>query len=304
MKTRYPQGILISCEIPWDENAEFMEATFREEVRAVLESGFRHMYIFGTAGEGYAVTLAQFDEIVGVFHEETTGVDILPMVGIIGMSTPQVVERISHAYDAGFRMFQISLPPWGTLEDEEYMTFFRDVCGSFPDSRFLHYNLPRTGRVLLGPDYRRLVDEVPNLVATKNTRSDVREVIGIASASPELQHFYGEAGFGHGCLIGECSLLSSFGPMFPRKTFEFFEHGVAGRWVELFPMQAEYVALIDAFLVPTRSRSAIDGAYDKMIVRASGIDMPLRLLSPYRGFDEETLDACVKAVRQQFPEWY
>jgi len=303
MATRYPQGILISCEIPWDADGTFLEDTFRDEVRAALKHGFRHVYIFGTAGEGYAVTLGQFDEIVRVFREETLGDDVLPMVGVIGLSAPQVIERVAHAYDAGFRVFQISFPSWGTLDDVEYMTFFSDVCGSFTDARFLHYNLMRSGRVLTGPDYRRLVDEIPNLVATKNTTADVRTIIDIASKSPELQHFYGEAGFGHGCLVGECSLLSSFGPLFPRKTLEFFEYGVNGRWDKLFPMQAEYVAAIGAFLAPTRPRAAIDGAYDKMIVRASGIDMPIGLLPPYRGFDEETYQACVAAVREQFPDW-
>ena len=68
-------------------------------------------------------------------------------------------------------------------------------------------------------------------------------------------------------------------------------------------MQAEYISVINAFLTPTRPRAAIDGAYDKMIVRASGIDMPIGLLPPYRGFDEETYEACVRAVREQLPDW-
>jgi len=41
--------------------------------------------------------------------------------------------------------------------------------------------------------------------------------------APELQHFFGESMFPDGCLHGECSLLSSFAPMVPRKTEEFFE---------------------------------------------------------------------------------
>src|SRR3712207_9569121 len=63
----------------------------------------------------------------------------------------------------------ISLPSWGPLNDDEMLRFFVDVCGTFPDARFLHYNLPRTKRVLTGPEYARIVAEVPNLAATKNT---------------------------------------------------------------------------------------------------------------------------------------
>ena len=59
MNKRYPQTVLVSCEAPWDENGELIEAVFRDEVRSAISSGFRDLYIFGTAGEGYAVTLTQ-----------------------------------------------------------------------------------------------------------------------------------------------------------------------------------------------------------------------------------------------------
>ena len=54
--------------------------------------------------------------------------------------------------------------------------------------------------------------------------------------------------------------------------------------------------MIDDFIEPTRGKSLIDGAYDKMIVRLSGLDMPLRLLSPYESFSEEVFRACRRAV--------
>ena len=57
---RYPQAVLVSCEIPWDENENLMEDLFREEVRHTLKAGFNHLYIFGTAGEGHAVDIRSF----------------------------------------------------------------------------------------------------------------------------------------------------------------------------------------------------------------------------------------------------
>ncbi len=302
MTKRYHQASLVSCEIPWGENDEFLEDVFRQEVRSTLQK-FTDVYIFGTAGEGYAVTNALFKQIVGVFSEETAGEEVHPMVGVIGMSTAQIVERIGIAHDKGFRMFQISLPPWGELQDDEYLIYFKDVCGSFPDSRFLHYNLPRARRVLLGPDYRRVEEAVGNLAATKNGRTDIRDIISITTNTSELQHFWGEYGFPHGSLYGECSLLSSFGAMFPTKTKEFFDYGVTGQIGKLFRMQAEYLAVSDAFQEPAVGPDRIDGAYDKMIQRAGGIDMPLRLLSPYQGFDLDTYERCVSNVRDNYPGW-
>ena len=60
---RYPQAILVSCEIPWDDDEQLLEDVFRREVRSVLQH-FNHLYVFGTAGEGYAVDTARFQRIV------------------------------------------------------------------------------------------------------------------------------------------------------------------------------------------------------------------------------------------------
>jgi len=302
MAKRYHQAILVSCEIPWSDSEELLEDIFREEIRSSL-ANFNNVYIFGTAGEGHAVTTSQFREIVGIFHEETDKDDVHPMVGVIAMSTPQVVERVGLAYDIGFRTFQIAMPPWGVMNDDEYLTFFKDVCGNFPQARFIHYNLPRAKRVLLGPEYRRLEELVPNLAGTKNCRTDITEITSIATHTSELQHFWGEHAFAHGCLYDECSILSSWGALFPAKTKEFFSYGVTGQIEKLFKMQVEYMRVADAFDTPTMAYDRIDGAWDKMIVRASGIDMPLRLLSPYQGFTQEIFEECIGAVRRNYPDW-
>ena len=96
---RYPQAILVSCEIPWDKQENLMEDLFRREVLQTLENGFNHLYVFGTAGEGYAVDTSRFRQIVQIFYEETRGDNVHPMVGGIGLSTANIVERVSRVSD-------------------------------------------------------------------------------------------------------------------------------------------------------------------------------------------------------------
>jgi dihydrodipicolinate synthase/N-acetylneuraminate lyase len=224
-------------------------------------------------------------------------------VGVIALSTANAVERLGYAHDAGFRAFQISLPSWGALNDSELLTFFKDVCGCFPDSEFLHYNLPRAKRVLTAHDYRRIVDHVPNLVATKNTGTTADNTGELIRTTPELQHFLGEAIFPIGCMYGECSLLSSFGPMLPSKTKEFFEYGRHRQFDKLFRIWKEYLDVVDDILRPSRGDPRIDGAYDKMLARLAGIDMPLRLLSPYQCFPEEVFLECRRVLHEQHSDW-
>ncbi len=303
MTPRYPQAILISCEVPWDEQENLLEDVFRQQVRHARNAGFRHVYIFGTAGEGYAVDLGRFRRVAEIFREETSYEGLHAQVGVIALSVAQFRERLSIAHALGFREFQISLPSWGVLNDREMLRFFQDVCLSYPDSRFLHYNLARTKRVLTGPEYRRIADAVPNLVATKNTGTTVHGTMELLKHAPDLQHFFGEAMFPTGCLHGECSLLSSFGPMFPRQTHTLFEYARSRQWDKLFAYQAEYLRAVEDVIAPLRRHALIDGAYDKALVRLAGVPMPLRLLSPYEGFSEEVFAECQSILREKYAHW-
>ena len=302
-ETRYPQSILVSCEIPWDEAGDLLEGIFRRSVQDTL-CHYNHLYIFGTAGEGYAVNQAQFRRIVDIFYEETRADDVHPMVGLIGMSTTIVLEKLQYAIDCGFRAFQISLPSWGALTDAEVMTFFRDVCHAFPLAKFLHYNLPRTGRILEARNYRPIVDAIPNLVATKNTAGGHKRAAELVSQVGELQHFLGEGNFLQGCLYGECSLLATFGSLSPEKVKAYFAAAQARDFQRMLTLQQGFHDLLaDLFGILAGERK-IDGAYDKLWVRLGGFEeMPLRLLSPYKGFSEEQYQACKRHLETHYAGW-
>jgi dihydrodipicolinate synthase/N-acetylneuraminate lyase len=301
---RYPQGLLVSCQIPWNEKDQLLEPVFREVIRMALRD-FQHLYIFGTAGEGYAVDLPRFREVVGVFAEETLRrPGIHPMVGVIGLSTATILERMAIAHEAGFRVFQISFPSWGALNNIEMMTFFKDVCGAFPDSQFLHYNLGRAKRMLEAPDYRKIVDVIPNLVATKNMAGGLPRASALVGQVPELQHFMSEFTFPHGILYGECSLLPGFGPMTPHKVKELFEAGKRRDVATLFSLQKRFHDLLQEMLGPLLKEDRMDGAYDKILTRLGGLDaMPLRLLSPYQGFTEDQYQIARRILHDRFPEF-
>lgn len=302
-QTRYPQAILVSCEIPWDENQELLEAVFRRSIQETLRH-YNHLYIFGTAGEGYAVNQTQFRRIVDIFYQETRGAGIHPMVGVIAPSTALALEKLQYAYDRGFRAFQISLPAWGALTDAEVMTFFQDVCGAFPAAQFLHYNLPRAGRVLEARDYQPLIAALPNLVATKNTGGGHKRAAELVRQAGALQHFLGEGNFLQGCLYGECSLLATFGSLSPHKVKAYFAAAQAGDFPAMLALQRGFHDMLADLFAALAGERKIDGAYDKLWQRLGGFEeMPLRLLSPYQGFSEAQFQACKRLLISKYADW-
>lgn len=300
---RHPATIMVSCVVPWDADEEIDLPRFHAQTAAALAAGYRYLYVFGTAGEGYAVDTRRYLAVIDAFGEATRGEGIVPMIGVIALSTAQVIERIRLAHDRGFRAFQLSFPRWEVLTDPEVERFFRDVCGAFPDSTFMHYNTGRVGRILGAADYRRFIDDVPNLVATKTMTGDITLVGRLVAEVPELQHFLSEPVYPHGSLHGTCSILGTFGLLAPRRSWELFHAAREGRHAEAAALGAWFARLSDEVFAPVMEDRRIDGTYDKTIVRLGAVpDFPLRMLSPYRGLADEEAEICREILRSSFPE--
>ena len=298
---RYPQCILATCCIPWDDNQQFAENIFRHSVQGMVSRGTKHLYVFGTAGEGYAVTDQQFDQIVSVFAEEMLQAKASPMVGVISLSTGTIIERIERSRDMGVLDFQISLPSWGALSESELFEFFRQVCGRFPDCRFVHYNLPRTKRMVTGKEYGRLAAEHPNLVGTKNCGDSLSHIYSLMHDAPQLQHFLSESGYVYGSLFGECSILASFIMNWPRLR-ELLDAGKRRDIATLTAIQHEVTTVLRTLfeVVPD---NRIDGAYDILFEKMYNPSVPLRLLSPYTGSTDDEFHRFVKLLAERLPEW-
>ncbi|MDP6125617.1 MAG: dihydrodipicolinate synthase family protein [Candidatus Latescibacteria bacterium] len=289
--TRYPQSLLAACLIPWTESYEFDVPVFESHVNKVIDLGYTNLYIMGTAAEGYAITDTRFKQVVESFASLIDRKGLSAQVGVISLSMEQVIERIGFAYDQGIRFFQVSLPSWGALDEGETLVFFETVCGAFPDSRFLHYNLPRAGRIVDGNEYRAIADAVPNLVATKNSTSDYARTADLMKHSPDLQHFFLENNWALGCTLGECSFLTSLGLLFPNTARALYDSGRSGDLNKAFAI-TERLRTVVPTLFGHCSRKMIDGSYDKTFAWLKDPKFSYRLLPPYQGLNDEEAAEC------------
>jgi dihydrodipicolinate synthase/N-acetylneuraminate lyase len=183
-------------------------------------------------------------------------------------------------------MFQVPLPSWGALTNPEALTFFKTVCGSFPDSKFLHYNLRRAGRIFGADDYRPVLDQVPNLVATKINNTDMGFMRDLMVKTPELQHFVLETCYANASFYGECSLLCSFGGLAPDLARRLFEAGRDGDTATAFAIQGRMMQMHEGFFRDTEGPH-MDGAFDKLFTSLAQPEFPIRILPPYQSLTED-----------------
>jgi len=299
---RYPVTVISGVGIPWTEYYKLDERLFREEIRGMLERGLKHIYVFGTGGEGYAVTDEQFEEIVSIFAEEMRSTESYPMAGLISLSYNTIIKRIKIANKYGIKDFLMAMPSWGALTDEEMKRFFVDVCGSFPDCRFLNYNLPRAKRVISPGEFEDLAKEIPNFVGAKFCSKDLFVVRDISTSQSGLTFFVNEIALMHGNWLGECGLLSSVGNCNIRRTLEFFNATVNGDINTALKLGKE-LAGVHKGLSICCSKGKMDGAYDKLYAKLINPEFPLRLLPPYTGFTEEEFESFRLYIKNNYPDW-
>lgn len=280
---RLPPTVLATCVLPWDDRLRFDEDAFREHVRLVAAHMTRHLYVFGTAGEGYAVTEAQFRDVARVFWDEARRWAVTPMLGVISNSLGTVIERLEFGLDLGYRQFQISFPAWGRVGDAERDVFFAETCGRFGQAQFLHYNTPRGGRVLTGAEYGRLAAEHASLAAVKFTSSDAAVVAELVRNAAPVQCFLTEPAYV--LADGNCGLLVSLSGV--RLSLPGRFQAASGSGLRELGRLAEAVdeLLEDSFSAACPS-AHMDGAYEKVLARAHGARLALRLLPPYQGATE------------------
>ena len=283
---RYPQALLKGVNTPWSEGYELHEPMFRKHAERLLAVGYTHLYVMGTAGEGHAMTDSQYQRVVDVFLDVADKPGLHPQVGVISLSTGQTIERIEYAHSKGARMFQVVLPSWGVMSASEKVTYFETVCGCFPDARFLHYNYPRGMNTMTPDDYRRVVDAVPNMAATKIVGSDMAVIRGLMVSAPQLQHFFMQNGFPYACLYGECSLISSLGPVFPNLSRQLFDAGRTGDLATAFAIQQRMMEIQQGFFGSVKGPK-INAAFDKLTSWLVDPGFPRRLLPPFEPLTDE-----------------
>jgi dihydrodipicolinate synthase/N-acetylneuraminate lyase len=303
MSARFKRTLLATCCLPWREDWTLDEGIFRRSIRHLVRAGLPDLYVFGTAGEGHAVSDGDFRRVVEIFVEEMTAAGGTPMVGVIALSLCTILERIAFAAGLGVRVFQFSLPAWGPLNDGEMRRFFAEVCGSFPDYRFLHYNLMRTGRLVRPQEYAELAEAHPNLVAVKYGAGDPETVAGLLRHAPQLRHFFTEPGFYLGAPLGECGLLASISAGNPERAWAYYRAGVEGDQAALAGYYRELAGVMAAIRRAAGGMGLTDGAYDKIVSKVADPGFPLRLLPPYQSATDEGYRGYIAELTARYPDW-
>ena len=295
-------GYLVSVPVPWNLDGSLSPHLFRDAVHKLMREGCDGLYLFGTSGEGYAVTDEEFRKIVDAFVDATAEYTGFRQVGCFGLSSDQVKHRCRIAAERGVQGVQITLPFWKELNDAELTRYFVDVCGDFQALSFLLYNNPRNKRRLNGKELEAVHGVAPNLQGVKTGSGAWLDFYELITESASLAHFVTEPAFlfCHG--LGDVGLIPSSNYLFPTRCRAYYDAVISGDLEMARRLHREIVRFFHKTATPLAQKGYIDGAIDKAYARIGGMDMPLDMKSPYISLSDEDFRWLESIVQTEFAD--
>lgn len=209
-------GPWAALPVPWTDEDEFDEATFRADVGSCCEAGIPGICSGLPAGEFYAMEPDEFRQVNRAMIEECRNRGVPAMVGCTSTYTKGAMLRAEWAADLGANAIQVGLPFWMEVGEEQVIGFFRDVsraCGhitlSILESR-------RHRKALTLAQHQAIKEAVPNYeMVAVDAGALGHDAEGCRSLSAFVTVFADEqewANLGPSGVRGSCSELVYWNP--------------------------------------------------------------------------------------------
>ncbi|MEN8193643.1 MAG: dihydrodipicolinate synthase family protein [Bacteroidota bacterium] len=303
MNTMKMNGYLVSVSIPWDKDGVFSSNLFRKAINKLSGESCDGLYLFGTSGEGYSVTDAEYTSIVDVFADATDKFNGFRQVGCFGLSSDQVKNRCRIAVERGIESVQITLPCWKELNDEELKRYFLDVCNSFPELDFLFYNNPQNKRKLKGKELEAIHKIAPNLLGAKTGAGSWIDFYELITESPSLVNFVTEGAFLYSYGLGNnVGLIPSSNYVFPQRSRAYYEAVISNDLDNAHRLHKDIMRFFYKTAIPLVNKGYIDGAIDKAYSKIGDMEMPLYMKSPYIPLSNEDYEWLENLIKNEFSD--
>lgn len=300
-----PAGTWGTVLLPIADDESIDYTALGEEVEALGESGVDGVYTNGSAGEFYAQSEQEFDQIHNLVARICHACGLSFQIGVSHTGAQTTLDRIARAKDLGPTAFQIILPDWVPLSNEEAIRYLARIAEEASPVPLVLYNPPHAKRVLQADDFLQLSNAVPELVGLKVGDGDEGWYQSMQPVMSRLAVFVPGHRLALGVSRGAQGSYSNIACLHPKG---------AKRWAEQMkrdlPAALELQKRIEFFLeqhvLPLRSaRWHCNHAFDKLLAAAGGwAKIGTRLRWPYQWFDPSLAYPLGVLAKQQLPELF
>ena len=245
------KGVMPAMTTAFDEQLNVDHGFVASHARWLIENGCTGIICLGSLGEAATLT---FDEKIAIVKTAVDAVSpAVPIVAAISaLSTAEAVKLATAAAKAGAQGLMI-LPPYVYQGDwRETRAHVAAILKATPLEGMLYNNPVAYGTDFTPEQIAELADEFPNLVAVKESSTDVRRVTAIrALVGDRLAIFMGvDDAIVEGVEAGAIGWVAGVVNALPRESVELFDLAASGNKQAAFALYRWLLPLLRMDTVP------------------------------------------------------
>lgn len=183
-------GVIPPIVTPFtSDGTKISESNLRKVIRHVVANGCSGVFVGGSQGEFFSLSLAERIRSFEVAVDESGG-KFPVLAGPASISTSETIELTKAAYKAGAAAVSIINPYFITLNDDELYDHYVSVAKSADIPVFLYNNPGRTGSVIPVSVIKRL-SKIDNIIGMKDSSGDLTYVNSILDNTADFSVFCG-----------------------------------------------------------------------------------------------------------------
>lgn len=184
-----PRGIIPALVTPLKSSEEVDLVGLKKLIRYQLDNGVHGIFVIGSTGEFYALSMDQKKKLIEVTMEEVNG-KVPVYAGTNGITTKESIELTKMAESCGVDAVSILTPMFISPSANELYEHYRTIARATELPIVLYNNAPRTGVSIPVEACVRLATDCENIIGIKDSSGDFTLTGEYIRRTRHLPHFH------------------------------------------------------------------------------------------------------------------
>ncbi len=243
------KGVIPPIITPVDSSENVHEPGLRNVIDYVLKGGVHGVFVLGSNGEFYGLSLEEQKRAVEITVDAVAG-RVPVYAGASAITTRECMQLARNAEDCGADALTVLTPMFIQPNEEEMYNHFKEIAAS-TKLPVLLYNNPGKTSNNISPGLLEKLADIENIVGIKNTSMDFSQTIkylGVSRNNPSFRVFSGIDYYIYGTLAhGGIGCVAGTANVAPRLVSDIYDKYTAGDHQGAFEAQLKLLTLRDAY---------------------------------------------------------
>ncbi|GIH15076.1 dihydrodipicolinate synthase family protein [Rugosimonospora africana] len=298
------RGVWGTILLPLDDDDRIDEGRLADQLDALLAAGLDGVYAHGTAGEFITLDEDEYDRVSELLASACTAAGTAYQIGASHPGAQATLGRVRRAKHLMPGAFQVILPDWLRLHDDEVVAFVARAAEVADPVPLVLYNPPHAKTPVPPALLRRLCELVPSLIGVKMAGGDHDWFEAMRRAAPDCSIFVPGHTLASGIALGAHGSYSNIAAMSPTGAVRWYD--IIGQDPDAgMDIERRIAVFFAQHVAPLQADGLSNPALDRFLAAVGAwADIGTRPRWPLRGAPDEAVAAARRTARRILPELF